>query len=352
MSILKLYDESFTTSENCNIRDKYIDRIDVLDKVKALSMLPDNKHLTAKMIAEYYEVDKNVIEQIIKKQRNEFISDGMLMLKGKEAVDFNTENNSVLVIPRKMINVFTRRSVLRIGMLLRDSVIAKEVRNYLLSIEENTTNEQKKIVIGGWTDEDVLTLNKIFNQERKSGNSKMESIRIAAKALKKNPQTVYQKYRNVTKKHGSLDNYIAINNLVYFNEKSQEIHQTEMDNPKEENNTEFNQIHLEINRFLENMNTVKELELKVSQLRLETREIKHKLELKELELEAKIVEISKKDRTISKLKKSKIALESNIKAIRKIVLSGVNNTGEIATIEEESLGRTYTKDKNGLVELK
>lgn len=39
--------------------------------------------------------------------------------------------------------IFPKRAILRVGMLLRDSEVAKEVRTQLLNIEENTAAEVK-----------------------------------------------------------------------------------------------------------------------------------------------------------------------------------------------------------------
>jgi len=59
----------------------------------------------------------------------------------------NCENFSHLKISRQGTNIFSKRAVLNIGMLLRDSEIAKRVRSALLDLEEITTNEQKTISI-------------------------------------------------------------------------------------------------------------------------------------------------------------------------------------------------------------
>ncbi|MGE1009234.1 hypothetical protein [Bacillus cereus] len=40
-------------------------------------------------------------------------------------------------------NIFPKRAILRVGMLLRDSEVAKEVRTQLLNIEEHTAAEVK-----------------------------------------------------------------------------------------------------------------------------------------------------------------------------------------------------------------
>ena len=61
--------------------------------------------------------------------------------KGKALLTF--ENGDTLTVPSRGIRVFPRRAILRIGMLLRDSAVAKEVRTQLLNIEEKTSNEIK-----------------------------------------------------------------------------------------------------------------------------------------------------------------------------------------------------------------
>ena len=66
---------------------------------------------------------------------------GLETVKGK--VLLTLENGNVLSVPNRGLKVFPRRAILRIGMLLRDSAVAKEVRTQLLNIEEKTSNEIK-----------------------------------------------------------------------------------------------------------------------------------------------------------------------------------------------------------------
>ncbi|MGG1671595.1 hypothetical protein ACIFOE_13255 [Paenibacillus sp. NRS-1783] len=337
--------------DNQITRDKYIDRTEVLEKVKSLSMLPDNKHMTVRATADFYEVEYKAIASILTRHKKELEHDGVSTITSKDEAFCKLKK----ALPDKqfVVKLLPKKAILRIGMLLRDSEVAVKVRNYLLKIEETSTEEQRGVA---WNDADVLTLNRIFNEERSKGNSKMESIRIAAKAIKKNPHAVYQKYRNVTKKHGSLENYIATNNSVYFNKQSEEIYKTEIqeNNKREETPIVVGAFQAKINRMIDNLKNVNDLEATVSQLKLELSNMKHQLEIKVLELEAKAVEVTKKDRIISKLKKDKLALDASVKAIRKIVLNGVkvNNTEETNSSEVEIMGRTYTRDKNGMIELK
>ena len=66
---------------------------------------------------------------------------GLETVKGK--VLLTLENGNVLSVPNRGLKVFPRRAILRIGMLLRDSAVAKEVRAQLLNMEEKTSNEIK-----------------------------------------------------------------------------------------------------------------------------------------------------------------------------------------------------------------
>lgn len=72
------------------LRDTYVKKIDVLDKVKVLSLLPDNEHMTTKMVAEYYRVDNVTIRQIIVRHNEELLTDGLRVIKGHELKTIKT----------------------------------------------------------------------------------------------------------------------------------------------------------------------------------------------------------------------------------------------------------------------
>lgn len=132
--------------ENKKARDSVIERTEVLDKVKFLPMLPDGIHTTIREVVEFYNVDKYAIQKIIYRRREELESDGLKVLKGNDYDEFNADNLSVLKISSRKITVFTRRAVLRIGMLLRDSEVAKQVRSYLLNVEEIAKEKAPEII--------------------------------------------------------------------------------------------------------------------------------------------------------------------------------------------------------------
>lgn len=139
------------------LRDKCVGRFEVLGKVKRLLFLPGTEFQTVRQVSDYYEVGDEAIVAIYTRHQSELLEDGMCMksykdflslqyesletVKGKSIFHFTNENE--LVIPNRGIKIFPRRAILRIGMLLRDSEVAKEIRTQLLNIEEKTSNEIK-----------------------------------------------------------------------------------------------------------------------------------------------------------------------------------------------------------------
>jgi hypothetical protein len=118
-------------------------RTEVLDKVKALALLPDGLHVTSRMVAEYYEVEERAINRLMHRHRPELEDNGLTVLRGADLRRFESDNLSLSTKSypqgRAHLAVFTRRTVLNVGMLLRDSDVARRVRTYLLDTEEQRT---------------------------------------------------------------------------------------------------------------------------------------------------------------------------------------------------------------------
>jgi hypothetical protein len=141
-------------------RDKAISKTEVLDKVKDLFLVPDMESASMRMIADYYEVDIEVVKKCYQNNNNEIDSDGVVH-KSYSELETVLQGNNVptkichgkleaklsdvvtLSIPHTGLKVFSKRAVLRFGMLLRDSKIAKEVRTQLLNVFEHSTDTQK-----------------------------------------------------------------------------------------------------------------------------------------------------------------------------------------------------------------
>ncbi|PEE18081.1 hypothetical protein CON53_10760 [Bacillus cereus] len=118
-------------------REALIERVEVLKKVKDLLLLPGLEMATTKQVAEFYEVKLTTINNMILMHREELEADGVVFKRYLELErEVNSQHFRELKIARRGVNVFPKRAILRVGMLLRDSEVAKEVREQLLNIEE------------------------------------------------------------------------------------------------------------------------------------------------------------------------------------------------------------------------
>ncbi|MFH8978241.1 restriction endonuclease [Streptomyces sp. NPDC017890] len=131
--------------ESPALRGSVLERTDVLDKVKALSLLPDGMHVTTAMVATYFGVTTEAIRQLKARHREELSSNGMLTLQGPELAQFKRDTLSRYPggypQPRSSLTLYSRRSVLNIAMLLRDSEVARQVRVYLMDMEYLTRTQ-------------------------------------------------------------------------------------------------------------------------------------------------------------------------------------------------------------------
>jgi len=145
--------------EKKDLRDKMSDRVDVLDKVKNLLLMPVLDTITTQQVADYYEVNIDAVQSCYRRNKSEIDSDGVIketskslekrfgqngqIVKTQYYQDFRLSDDVVLRVPNVGIKLFSQRAVLRIGMLLRDSDVAKEIRTQLLNTVEHSTDEQK-----------------------------------------------------------------------------------------------------------------------------------------------------------------------------------------------------------------
>lgn len=123
--------------ESRTTRDRLVDRVEVLDKIKELRLLPDGVHVTTDLVANYYEVHPDAVEACVRDNRAELESNGYRNLRGAELSAFKAEASGVSKYTSQL-GLFTRRTVLNVGMLLRESDVAKRVRSMLLDVEEDT----------------------------------------------------------------------------------------------------------------------------------------------------------------------------------------------------------------------
>ncbi|MEU4985149.1 restriction endonuclease [Streptomyces sp. NPDC021969] len=119
--------------ESPALRSGVLDHTDVLDRVKVLSLLPDGMHVTTAMVATYFEVGIEAIKSLVKDHRAELEGNGYRLLTGEPLRSF--KNLSGTQSRARSVALFSRRAVLNVAMLLRDSEVARQVRVYLLDME-------------------------------------------------------------------------------------------------------------------------------------------------------------------------------------------------------------------------
>ena len=133
-----------TIIEKRKVREKLMDEaeLDLFNKFKEIVFLGEDDVVTINQVADYYEVERKTINKIIQRNSCELKEDGIEVLKGenlrkiKDKLQNSTRKHLVTVYNKikkvPYITVFPRRAVLRVGMLLQDSKVAKKIRNYLL----------------------------------------------------------------------------------------------------------------------------------------------------------------------------------------------------------------------------
>ena len=158
-----------TIVENREDRDRLIGEVAVLDKVGKLLTLGNTELATIKQIAEYFGVPEDNIQRTYQRHKNEIDLDGVKHASSEEIIKFliepiqpkikskvqlrNMNGKKIIdgiVVPNRGMKLFQKRAVLRIGMLLRDSKVAAELRTILVNkveVLENTPQNNGKTIV-------------------------------------------------------------------------------------------------------------------------------------------------------------------------------------------------------------
>lgn len=134
-----------------NLRNKVLTKknLEVLDKVKVVPLFPQDLFVGMKQAASYYEVPVDTVKKCIQRNREELESDGLRNLTYDEIVKYKSianeleEGNDYIGLQARTFTYIPKKALLRLGMLLKKSPIASQVRSYLLNVEKNSTTEQK-----------------------------------------------------------------------------------------------------------------------------------------------------------------------------------------------------------------
>lgn len=134
------------------LRDASVSHYEVLEKVKAVLLIPNTEYAVVSQVSEFYEVGLEAIHSLVKDNREELLEDGLINATGTETKEILGKFSKDIANKRGYFTcggiklnhrnnlLFPRRAILRVGMLLRDSLVAKEVRTQLLNIEEKTSD--------------------------------------------------------------------------------------------------------------------------------------------------------------------------------------------------------------------
>jgi len=155
-------------AENINMtreqRAALLDRIDVLNKVKALMLLPEIFMVTVKQLAEYFEESEENIRKCYSTHKAELSSNGAVnltpsqlreQLTGKNFTSVGSRSGQLVCINDdcyfEMNNrgavFFPPRAILNMAMLLPKSRVAREIRTQLLNITEAAMPQERVAAI-------------------------------------------------------------------------------------------------------------------------------------------------------------------------------------------------------------
>lgn len=141
------------------MREGCIDRVEVLDKVKELILLPNTEFATTEQVSKYFEVNIETIKKLVTRNEDELTSNGYGLYKKndllRDNVSIKTKRGGFDIISNniiygsgsnKGIRLFSKRAILNVAMLLRDSEVAKEIRTRLLDVIQDVSENKDNVI--------------------------------------------------------------------------------------------------------------------------------------------------------------------------------------------------------------
>lgn len=122
-------------------RDALGAHVDILLKVKAFCRLPEDTHIPTDLVARFYGVGIEAIKSLVKDNREELEANGLRVIAGEELRSL--KNLSGSTSRAASMAVYSKRTVLNVGMLLRDSEVAQEVRTELLNVHQHAVTQDR-----------------------------------------------------------------------------------------------------------------------------------------------------------------------------------------------------------------
>ena len=134
--------ESFSARENQLAQIESEQATEILSKIKSLyfALWQGEGIATTEQMGQFFGVEVATIRKVYHRHKDELATDGVKTLRGKGLKDVR----DILSLSSKQSNImiWTPRAALRLGMLLRDSEVAKAVRTSLLNATEKVIPAQ------------------------------------------------------------------------------------------------------------------------------------------------------------------------------------------------------------------
>lgn len=139
-------------------RQQFVDRIEVLEKVKAIFLIPQICMATTDQVADYFGVPVKTINGIYARNKEELDANGSVILSPTQVDALQMQNASsigargyrlfsvedeVFTVNNNGTRFYPPRAILCIAMLLRDSAVAAEIRTQLLNLVDAAPLEMK-----------------------------------------------------------------------------------------------------------------------------------------------------------------------------------------------------------------
>lgn len=158
-------------------REKCYDRIEVLNQVGELLLIPNSEYATMDMVAEYYKVSRSTIGSLVEDKLDELINNGYRVVKGNEIIDsqmiqfksftknranykFILDDRNSLSVGGSGIRLFSKKAILTVGMLLRDSEVARELQKRITGFNKANITNRKEIKFKKILDDSVKAIKK------------------------------------------------------------------------------------------------------------------------------------------------------------------------------------------------
>lgn len=140
-------------------REKFSNRIEVLEKVKAILAVPQLCMATTEQVADYFAVPVDTIRSVYRRNKEEIDANGAVLLTPRQIEERKLQNalsvqdtkgtklycidDVYFTINNRGTRFYPPRAILCMAMMLRDSEVASEIRTQLLNLVEAAPVEMK-----------------------------------------------------------------------------------------------------------------------------------------------------------------------------------------------------------------